>query len=356
MSWTRLTLEELIDQALADIDANLDDTDARLPVSLLSVLAVVVSGQTDGLYGYIANIAGQIPWVDADTEALERWASLVGITRKQATAASGYALASGCTADATIAADSLLQRADQVQYLVTADVTIGADGTATVPVAAIDTGTGGNASAGVKLALTETVVGIVSPLVVTSAALTGGTAAEEDADLLERFLEYWQGAEEGAGPYVKLAKQVAGVTRAWEYEHEMGLGTITIRFVMDDKTDTIIPTDAEIEAVNTYVQNNRPPGGGGVYVVAPIPDPLDLTLAIYPDTDAIRTAVIAEVTDFVLSDHECGEATYLSRLSEAIAAADGEYRHQIVSPTADVSRAAAQICVPGTITWTAYVG
>lgn len=354
MTYARDTLDTLIDTALADIDSGLQDTDARLPVSLLSVLALVTAGQCDGLYGYIDYIARQIPWPDADEDVLKRWASLVNVFQKQSQAATGAALASKCTPGRSIPVNTALRRTDGVEYLVTQEVVIAADGTATVPVAALDPGAGGNAVAGVKLALTETLPGIVSPLVVGNAGLNNGFDAESPESLLGRFMDYWRGAEEGAGPYVKLAKAVAGVTRAWEYEHEMGLGTITIRFVMDGKPD-IIPNAEEIAAVNAYVQANRPPGGGGVYVTAPIPDPLNLTLAVTPATEAVKAAVVAEVTDFVKREHDVGDGTALSRLSEVISAASGEYKHKIISPVADISRASNRICVPGAINWVPYV-
>lgn len=354
MSWPRLTLDELIEQSLADIDANLDDADPRLPVSILSVLAIVTSGQTDGLYGYIARIARQIPWVDADSDTLERWASLVGSKKKKATAAGGTVAVSKSTPGARVPVDTVLQRADGVDYIVTAEATVGADGAAAVTVAALDPGSAGNAAAGVKLAPGETLAGIVSPLVVGADGLTGGVNVESDESLLERFLEYWKAAEELDGPYARLAKKVAGVTRAWEYGQEMGLGTITVRFVMDAKPDTIIPTEAEITTVEAYMQTYRPPGSKALYVVAPVPDPLDITLAVSPDTSAVRAAIEAEVDDFVKREHEPGDPTILSRLSEAISAADGEYAHRLISPTETVTRAAYQIAVPGTITWEAF--
>ena len=355
MTYARDDLPTLIDTALADVDGALPDTDSRLPVSMLSVLALVTAGQTDGLYGYIDHIAGQIPWPDAEGEVLERWASIPFVTRKQAKAATGTVLASQCVAGRVIPADTVLRRQDGVEYVVTVETVIAADGTAEVKVAALDPGLAGNAVAGVKLALTETLAGIVSPLLVDDQGLSGGTAREEDAALCGRMMDYWRSAEEGAGPYAKLAEKVAGVTRAWEYEHEMGLGTITIRFVMDDKADTIIPTEAEVAAVNAYVQANRPPGGGGVFVAAPIPDPLDLTVAIDPATEAVKAAVLAEVVDFVTREHDVGDPTALSRLSEVISAAAGEYRHKIVAPADDISRGGNQICVPGIITWVPYV-
>lgn len=354
MTYARDDLDTLIDVALADIDGALADGDARLPVSNLSVMAVVTSGQCDGLYGYIDHIARQIPWTDATGSTLERWASIPFIRRKQASAASGTATRGGCTAGRVLPAETILQRQDGTEYVVLADATVAADGTLTASVMALDPGAAGNAAAGVKLALTETLAGIASPLLVAGDGLTGGADEEKDPELLQRFLDYWRTAEEGAGPYVKLAMKVAGVTRAWEYEHEMGLGTMTVRFVMDNKPDTIIPTADEVARVNEYMQTFRPPGSKGLYVVAPEPDPLDIVVAIDPDTVAIRAAVEDEIAAFIKREHACGEGTARSRLSEVISAAPGEFRHKIISPADDVARAFNKIAVPGNITWVTY--
>jgi uncharacterized phage protein gp47/JayE len=351
MTWSRPALDTLVDDALADIDANVTDTDARLAVSILSVLGVVTSGQTDGLYGYIARIAKQIPWVSADGDALHRWASLPHIYPTPARAATGLATVIGTRAGATVAAGAILTRGDGAEYVAQADATLAA-GTASLSIAALDPGANGNAAAGVKLTLAESVSGITA-IVVGPDGLVGGAEAEEDSSLLDRFLSYWRSAEEGAGPYVKLAR-AAGATRAWEYEFGMGLGTITVRFVLDGKPDTIVPTDAEVAIVNAYMQTFRPPGSKGLYVVAPVADPVDVRLAIIPDTAATRAAALAEITDFMRREAEPGMPTIRSRLSEAISAAAGEYKHRLVAPAADVDRAAYKIGTLGTVTWETY--
>ena len=55
--------------------------------------------------------------------------------------------------------------------------------------------------------------------------------------------------------YVKWALETPGMaaggaTRAWVFPQELGIGTVTVRFVMDDKPSTIIPYAADVAMPN----------------------------------------------------------------------------------------------------------
>ena len=43
------------------------------------------------------------------------------------------------------------------------------------------------------------------------------------------------------------------VTRAWDYGLELGLGTVTVRFMMDDAYADGIPLAADVTTVQTYI-------------------------------------------------------------------------------------------------------
>ena len=47
--------------------------------------------------------------------------------------------------------------------------------------------------------------------------------------------------------------EVPGVTRAWAYANHLGLGTVGVFFVMDDKVGTIIPSGGEVADVQAYI-------------------------------------------------------------------------------------------------------
>lgn len=351
MPFSRPSLDDLVDQALSDIDADVEGADGRQPASNLNVMGIVTAGQADGLHGHLQLLREDIDWSNPDSELVERRAAMVGIFPNPASQAYRVVKFLGASGTA-IAKDVRLARADGTEY-VTDEAAVIAGGQALVRVVAVEPGAAGNVAAGVKLTLVNAVPGLQSVAEVQATGQVAGSDAETRQQLHARFMEYWPSTEEGAGPYVKLAKQVAGVTRAWEYEHEMGLGTVTVRFVMDGKADTIIPTEAEIALVDAHVQANRPPGGGGVYVVAPIPDPVALTLAISPDTTELRAAVEAEIADYHRREAEPGDPTIPSRISEVISSVPGEFKHRL-SLTSDVNRPFNKIAVPGPITWEAY--
>ena len=80
--------------------------------------------------------------------------------------------------------------------------------------------------------------------------------------------------------YVTWALAVPGVTRAWAAP-EQGLGTITVRFLMDDlrADDDGWPTPADIIAVKDYIDKMRPVTVKDCYVLAPIKQFIDITIA-----------------------------------------------------------------------------
>ena len=65
--------------------------------------------------------------------------------------------------------------------------------------------------------------------------LAAGSDAETDESLRARVLRRIQKPPQGGAgyDYVAWALEVPGVTRAWVYPAEMGLGTVTVRFVRD---------------------------------------------------------------------------------------------------------------------------
>ena len=94
MPFERPSLPELIARIQADMDSRLDGQ-PWLRRRLLAILARMEGGVAHGLYGYLDWLARQIMPDTAETEHLERWASIWGITRRAAAKAAGYAVFSG---------------------------------------------------------------------------------------------------------------------------------------------------------------------------------------------------------------------------------------------------------------------
>lgn len=355
MPFVRPDLPTLIDRAAADIESRLPGADARLRRSNLNVLARVHAGATHGLYGYLDWIARQILVDTAEGEILARHATIwLPSGRLPAAYAVGAVTVTGSDG-ATVPQGSVFKRADGATYSTTAEATI-AGGTAQIALAADEAGQSGNAAAGVALNLDSPIAGINAAATVTAAALTGGADIEGDASLRARVLARIQQPPHGGAQndYITWAKEVPGITRAWCFPLEMGDGTVTVRVVRDNDA-SLIPDAAEVAAVQAYIDAVRPVGAD-VYVVAPVPAPVDFEIQLVPATATVKAAVEASLRDLLLREAEPeGGATegriLLSHIREAISLAAGETDHVLLAPLADITPALGEMATFGSIVW-----
>lgn len=353
MAFNRPTPQAILQDVQTEMDIALDGSDARLRRSAEGVLARVLTMLVHMQLGFLDSMSKQIHPKTADSEYLEKsHAALRGMTRKAATSASGAVTFSG-TNGAMIPAGSILKRSDNVEYALAADVTIAA-GTGTGAVTALATGSAGNCAVGVKLTLTSPIAGVQPIALTAGAGLSTGADIEADESLRDRVVDRWQQPPHGgaAHDYEAWAKEVPGVTRAWVHPLKMGLGTVLVQFVMDDKPDTIIPTPDEVSNVLAYLTDPiRHPTTADIYVSAPAPIDVNFTINLNPNTLAVQNAVRAELADFFRRESVPGSPLYFSRLNEAISAATAEFDHIVVSPAANILRSFGEISVLGTITF-----
>jgi uncharacterized phage protein gp47/JayE len=348
--WSRPTLAELIKRAVNSLNSYLTGTDAALRRANTNALAKMHAGGVHGLHGHLAYIAQQVIYDTAEMEYLERWASIWGITRKAAEYASGPVDFTGITGS-VIPAGTELQDGNQNAYTLDADVTLAA-GVGTGNVTASVAGVDGNAVEDVILTLVSAIVGVDTAASVATGGITGGFDTESDDDLRGRFLARIRQAPHGGAEfdYETWALEVAGVTRAWCYPQQQGLGTVGVTFVCDDQVDSIIPSAATVAAVQAHIDLVRPVTAD-VLVYAPTPVALELTISLTPATVAVKAAVTAELEDLILREAIPGGTILVSHIREAISIAAGETDHALTSPTADVTHSAGEIAVLGTITW-----
>ncbi len=344
--YSRPTLSEIVTRTRADLGSRLSADDI-LRRADADVYARVLAGLAHGLYGYVDWLANQIIYDTAEAEFLARWASIWGVTRKPASTATGsvtFAVSSG----AVIPSGTLLQALDGVQYQTTADATVTVP-TATASVAALVAAAAGNRTTGQTLTLTSPIVGVQSSA--TAGALTGGADLESDDDLRARLIDRIQQPPHGgdAHDYVTWALEVPGVTRAWCFPLELGEGTVTVRFVRDDDA-SLIPDAGEVAAVQAYIDALRPVTAA-VTVVAPTAVPLAFSIAVAPNTAAVKAAVQAELSDLIARESKPGGTIYLSHIRAAISAAVGEDNYTMSAPSADVTNTAGNMTTLGTITW-----
>jgi len=234
LPYSRPTLTTLRSQAQQDINSSgLPGVDGFLQKAVLRVMAWVQVGFAFLHYGYLDWIALQsVPWSATD-EYAAGWGALIGATQKSANKANGSGTFSGAVGT-PIPAGTSIGRADQVQYVSTAAVSIGGGGTVAVPMVAVVAGADGNTPAGTTLTLTTPITG-VSSAGVAAAAFTGGADQEDPATYKTRYLQKYADPPQGGAKsdYITWALEVPGVTRAWVNPLGLGAGSVLLYTMFD---------------------------------------------------------------------------------------------------------------------------
>ena len=348
--FSRPTRSDLISRDKDDLNGRMPGADSRLRRSTVNALATMHGGALDGAYGYLDYIADQVFPDSADDLHLPRIASFWGVTPKAPTAASGPAASTG-TNGTPLPSGSVLQRGDGESYATTALATV-AGGAITVNVQAVDPGSAGDCDAGGVLSLVSPVDGVASQFTVGEASVAGGFDAETMPELLARLEQRVQNPPQGGGPgdYVGWALQMPGVTRAWEYPLWMGLGTVGLAFVLDDRPD-IFPLDADVAAMQAWLESFAPVTAVPV-AFAPTPLVVNFTLSVTPNTSPVQTAVEAELADFFSRQAQPGSPLPKSQYDQAISFAAGETDHTVTAPAGAITPTPGQLPTLGTVTFT----
>ena len=351
MPFQRQSLAEIVNRCVGDIESRLPGADALLPRAVLTVLAIVLSGAVNGLYGDLDWQARQILPDTAEEEQLDRWAAIWGVARKTPTAATGTVDLTG-VAGTDVPEGSVLQRSDGTQFATEADVGIGTGGTSSVTVQAVVAGSAGNTSANAVLTFLTPIAGVQSNASVDANGIGGGDDTETDDDLRARLLTRIQNPPQGgaAEDYIEWAEAQPGVTRAWCQAQWQGPGTVGVLFVMDDRTD-VFPLDADVAAVQTALDALRPVTAQ-VIAVAPTAVPMSPEIHLnVADTPDIRSAVEASLADLVAREAAPGATIYLSHIKQAVGNAVGVVDYTLNEPTANVVVAAGSMSTLGTVSF-----
>jgi uncharacterized phage protein gp47/JayE len=350
--FTRPTLPQLITTIRNDILTRLasDSTLAKLRRTDAEVYGRVQAAAVHTVYGYIDYLARNLLPDLADEDWLARHANMKRCPRKAATFAGGFARWDVATDGITIPAGMIIQRDDLTSFTTTAKAT-SAGGVLRVPVICNTAGKAGNTDDGLAMRLVSPVTGLTSAGMADS--IQGGADVEDLEVWRARVIERWYWTPQGGadGDYEVWAKEVAGITRAWTYRHWSGRGTVGVMVANSDLINPI-PDAATVAAVKAYIEPLAPVAGADIYVFAPAPHVVDFQIRLNPDSTAVRYAVEAELRSMMLRDGVPEGVLKLSRISEAISIATGEYSHTLASPVADISIGKGEVGVLGTISWT----
>ena len=349
MPFVRPTLPAIISRTFADLTSRLTLSGAVLRRSVVGVLSRVLAGASHMLHGHLDWVAREaIIYTAIDT--IPQHAATWGLTPTSAVSATGTVDFTGTINGTVMPAGTALLRSDGEEFTTDAEATLSALALS-VAVTAVNAGVDGNTDAGATLRVTEPISGITSTGTVDGDGLTSGTDIETNPALKVRLLERIQNPPHGGSEadYIRWAKEVSGVTRAFVYPAHLGLGTVGVTFLRDNDASPI-PDAGEVTTVQTYINTVRPVTAD-VTVFAPTGVALDFEIELTPDTSAVRAAVEAELEDMLLRDAVPGGTIYLSRIREAVSIAAGETDNIVTDPAANVTHAAGEIATMGTITW-----
>lgn len=357
MPFDRPTLSELVDRIRSDFRSRLGIMGQLLRRAMANVFAMTWAGAVHMLYGYLEWASRQLFPATAEREYLLQDAAFYGFTPLPATFATGSATATGVDGS-IIPINTILVRDDGFTYKTTAGATI-TGGSAIVSLIAVLAGIDGNVvsdGASETLVLETPIANVNSTLFIDAPGLAGGNDEESTEDFRQRFQEYLQEPPAGGSDqdYVAWAKEVAGVTRAWVYRHEDGLGTVVVRFVRDGDP-SIFPDVNEVAEVQAHLDEERPVTAE-VTAAAPIALTVDFTIELTPDTAETRAAVQAELLDMFQREAEPGDGAgrgtiYLSQMQVAIGVAEGVEDFTLTVPAADVVPDTGELAILGAFTW-----
>lgn len=345
----RPSLQILADRIRNDVLARMSADDV-LRRSDAEIYSRVEALAMHSMYGYVEWLAKQLFPDSCDEFMLDRHATFWKVPRKNSASAVG-SITVPTSIGAVIPEGAIWRALDGVEYEATASVTA-ISGSTAVAVEAVVAGAAGNRAAGQNVLLVQPIDGVQTTAL--AGELSGGANIESVSAWRARIVEACRNppAAGTAADYVKWALEVPGVTRAWAYPLENGLGTVVVRFVRDNDV-SLIPDSGEVAAVQAHIETKRPvgPGIGGIAAAAPVAEAVNYTIALTPDNSAVRAAVQAEIADLHLREAIPGGVLKLSHIRQAVSAATGETDSVVSEPSADVVKATGKIATVGTFTW-----
>jgi uncharacterized phage protein gp47/JayE len=331
MPWQTPLLKEVRTLVRDHIRGSLPGADASVPNSVLRVVSDVQAGVCHLNLQYLDWLALQLMPDTSEVEWLDRhgdiWLTNAdGSTgRKMATLAEGSANLLGL--NGTVVPQATRLGTNLTEFETTEEITLGPAETI-APIRALDPGIQGNLAPGTALSVVTTLPGLNTAVVIET---HGGVDEENDDDLRMRVLERIRNPPMGGcqEDYVNWALRVPGVTRAWCEPLSMGMGTVTVRFMMDvlRSQNAGFPTPFDLNTVRQYIDTVRPVAVKDFFVVAPLRQRIDFVISnLTPDSTATRAAIEATARAMLYARASPGQTIYGAWKSDAVLnAADVEY-------------------------------
>jgi len=325
-----------------------DTIDARSDNTALRAIGVAGEETWTEAYLYQASLAAEL-MPDTAQDWLSRHGAEWGVPQLQPLTALGNLIFAG---PAGTPLPQGIEVYDQtgLRWQTSAAATMPGSGAISVPSEALTAGTAANAAAGTVLRLVWPVAGLApQSAVVDPAGFNGGRDLEDVEAWRGRILQrirkrgqagavadYQGWAVEGGASFVQVLPR-------W-----IGAGTVGIAVLMAGPR---VPSPAELARVDAVIQDDRPVTATAITLAASLA-PVDVTLALSPDSLGTRAAATAALQSFFAREAGIGRTLPRSRLDEAVSSASGEYAHVIAAPAADVVPAATAMPTLGVVGFT----
>jgi uncharacterized phage protein gp47/JayE len=364
LPWITPTLKQTRILVRDQVRSNLEGADASIPNSTLRVLADVTGSMTHLVLQFVYWATQQLLPDTAEAEWLDRHAAMWlknadGTTgRKLATLAVGQVYLTGQTWT-PVPIGQRLQSDGGVQYETTATVFLAAGGAPTLtPARALDPGIVGNLQPGATLRVIPAVgnpnLGIDTEATVIT--MDHGVDDETTDELRERVLLRIRNPPQGGAniDYELWALGVPGVTRAWCSSIEMGMGTVTVRFMMDNlrESEGGFPRQSDVDNVTAALDKLRPVAVKDMFVVAPIRHRVNVQIArLIPDTPTVRGAVGLSLQMMLRERAEPGGPIYAAWKNFAIMNAPGVVSYTLQNALDDYMPSPGHMPILGNIVY-----
>jgi uncharacterized phage protein gp47/JayE len=323
--------------------AEMPGTDAWLWPNNVYVSAKVMGGA-------VWEVFGRLKWMDrqrfamtADGYELERHGLDYGIGRKGASFTTGEIVASGNAYPLLINIGTVFTRSDGLTFTSTKAVSINKITLdVKVPVVCSVAGKIGNTVYGAPF---TTNLSNIASAAADELGLGQGSDAETDDQLRARILFRKRYPPHGGAEYdyIGWGLSLPGVTRVFASGGAYGRGTVGVWFLMDDTYPAGIPSPADVQAFQLYLDAQAPITANAI-VLAPIADCIDIVVkGMKPDNQLIRESVGAELVSMFRNmtqpSTKKNEPFLLSQswIWEAVSNATGERSHVLAAPATDLS-------------------
>lgn len=293
-----------------------------------------------------------------DDDIVPEHGSIWGVERRAAISATGSVLVTGTPATA-LAAGVQLSSANGVSFVTTSAAIIGPSGVISIPASCTTGGDAGNLATGVQLSDISGIPAITS--VVVDSAFVGGVDQQSIEDWRHEILNRIRRPPHGgaAFDYPAWVAEVSNPAAVAVISPWVGNGSIALVIALKDGSGVRAPSPAELVSIGSHIDTVRPVTARTIPVAATIRT-LTASVRVRPNTVAVQASVTAAWQRFVASigdeddtsnQSPIGAVIEISRLSEALSAANGEYAHDLIAPAATFTLGQLEYPVAGALTF-----